>query len=769
MEKLNDHFSYKIFETPYFSNEGLAGIHNAPYNIMPDFPENGEDLCIAVLNYNRVELTIKLLGSIERKLGNFKGEILIIDNHSEKNQLARLESFIKTSFLNIIVKKQSENHGVGRARNIAAKNTEKKWIMFIDSDMFFIDNPLLKIKETINSLGVYFLNIPIVDYDRESVFALGGALFMSDSKDGLVAGAGSVFNIHGKVSYKDIEFKHPFLSDFLFGGSAVLYREKFIEMGGFDHDMFIGFEDTDFSLRLYSKGIKIGNIPCFSVIHDHKPSTNKEDLAADKERYSNKIIQASGDAFFNKHKIGIYNQFTLDWLSEKQKELKTAKKYTSRIELKGNNHLILVIDKRNWAFHNIANNIEKHLSHKFKIELIFSEDYQNENWVDLYYELYKRKPAIVYFFWRPSLFLFDSVDVATGLRERHKISQADLCEYFNSTVLLTSIYDHLYLGESYKNAHFGFFKSFIDNYSTSSELLYNIYSNEFPKKPGIVIQDGIDLETFIKTKESRIEEKSKNDLIVGWVGNSAWGISEDGIDHKGFRTIIKPAIEELKKQGVNIILKYCDSTEPATKIPHKEMAGFYNSIDAYLCLSDIEGTPNTILEAMACGIAVITTNVGIVDEVFGKEQRKFILNSRNIESLSEKLMELYKNKNMLNVLGEENLIRIQGWSWKDKTELFDIFFSNALKKGAKIKYRVHKEIQNDVEKISNEVVNNEPVHGIDVAKLLTKNEELGRKLDQLQDWYNKEYEVLPLTYKRFGHLIKALQGKRSFKSLFQKK
>jgi len=39
------------------------------------------------------------------------------------------------------------------------------------------------------------------------------------------------------------------------------------------------------------------------------------------------------------------------------------------------------------------------------------------------------------------------------------------------------------------------------------------------------------------------------------------------------------------------------------------------------------------------------------------------------------------------------------------------------------------------------------------------------KAKQIQDWYNKEYEVLPLWYKRIGHIIKILTGKRS---LFKK-
>lgn len=36
----------------------------------------------------------------------------------------------------------------------------------------------------------------------------------------------------------------------------------------------------------------------------------------------------------------------------------------------------------------------------------------------------------------------------------------------------------------------------------------------------------------------------------------------------------------------------------------------------------------------------------------------------------------------------------------------------------------------------------------------------------LQNYYNNEYEVLPLWYKRLGHIVKVLMGKRSFRSLY---
>jgi len=37
---------------------------------------------------------------------------------------------------------------------------------------------------------------------------------------------------------------------------------------------------------------------------------------------------------------------------------------------------------------------------------------------------------------------------------------------------------------------------------------------------------------------------------------------------------------------------------------------------------------------------------------------------------------------------------------------------------------------------------------------------------ELQEYYNNEYEVLPLWFKRLGHIVKVITGKRHFRSLF---
>jgi len=52
-------------------------------------------------------------------------------------------------------------------------------------------------------------------------------------------------------------------------------------------------------------------------------------------------------------------------------------------------------------------------------------------------------------------------------------------------------------------------------------------------------------------------------------------------------------------------------------------------------------------------------------------------------------------------------------------------------------------------------------------KMLQKeNPRLAKHLNKPISWYYKEYEVLPLWYKRLGHIIKILQNNRSWRSIF---
>lgn len=88
-------------------------------------------------------------------------------------------------------------------------------------------------------------------------------------------------------------------------------------------------------------------------------------------------------------------------------------------------------------------------------------------------------------------------------------------------------------------------------------------------------------------------------MRVGWAGNSKWAGELE--DFKGYHSLLKPAVEQLQSEGLNIELVLAD--RQLGFIPHDEMVKYYSQIDVYVCPSKIEGTPNPVLESMACGVS----------------------------------------------------------------------------------------------------------------------------------------------------------------------
>ena len=123
---------------------------------------NGQNLTINILNFNRSEATIKLLDSIQKNLPNYAGKILIGDNGSTQAELKKLENYLKHFAKPIELIKFKQNYGVAKGRNELTKYVKTDWLMNIDNDIYFINNPLEIINNTIALLGVKFLNLPLL-------------------------------------------------------------------------------------------------------------------------------------------------------------------------------------------------------------------------------------------------------------------------------------------------------------------------------------------------------------------------------------------------------------------------------------------------------------------------------------------------------------------------------------------------------------------------------------------------------------------------------
>ena len=118
---------------------------------------NGENLTISFLSLNRATLSIKLLESIIEFIPNFLGEILIIDNGSIDSELLFLKEAISKMNLKIKLVELEKNFGVSGGRNRTIPHVETQWLMCLDNDIYFINNPLPTIQHDISLLGCHFL------------------------------------------------------------------------------------------------------------------------------------------------------------------------------------------------------------------------------------------------------------------------------------------------------------------------------------------------------------------------------------------------------------------------------------------------------------------------------------------------------------------------------------------------------------------------------------------------------------------------------------
>ncbi len=76
-------------------------------------------------------------------------------------------------------------------------------------------------------------------------------------------------------------------------------------------------------------------------------------------------------------------------------------------------------------------------------------------------------------------------------------------------------------------------------------------------------------------------------------------------------------------------------------VAHKKVPSFLNASDAFILFSNYENLPCVILEAFSCGIPVIATNVGGINEFF-PNQFGFLIEKKNEQQLLDKIIKIYR-------------------------------------------------------------------------------------------------------------------------------
>jgi len=319
-----------------------------------------------------------------------------------------------------------------------------------------------------------------------------------------------------------------------------------------------------------------------------------------------------------------------------------------------------VCDARNWAFDNIAQHVRDHLSVRYEVEIFYTHDY--ENMLCTLAEVFSQfAPERVHVFRREHLFsIFKNPDRTGPMFRQHRINTQQFGLSLAGAAVSISVHDHLNdTPEKIEQRLWAF--QLVDGYSVCSPLLVDKYKKSLNVPSVCLTADGVDMDLFSPRNENRFLDNDRS-LVVGWAGNSDWGKSIED-DNKGMHSIIVPAINKMQERGYSVHGHFADRVTRWRTMG--EMVEYYNEIDILVCASRHEGTPDTILEAMACGVPVVTTNVGVVGSLNLHQSAGIVLNERSVDALQNVLSGLADDRQLLAQFASNARKCVEPSSWKN--------------------------------------------------------------------------------------------------------
>ena len=170
-----------------------------------------------------------------------------------------------------------------------------------------------------------------------------------------------------------------------------------------------------------------------------------------------------------------------------------------------------------------------------------------------------------------------------------------------------------------------------------------------------VIPNGIDTELFFQQHHRRSSKKIK----VLFSGNLT--------RRKGAQWLPQIAekfnanIELLYTQGLNKtkLTLTGDNVHCIGAVPYQEMPSLYNSVDILLMPTVREGMNLAVLEAMACGLPVVTSGCSSMPELIDSGKGGFLCPIGDVKLFADRINQWADDVHLRKTMGEYNRYRIE--------------------------------------------------------------------------------------------------------------
>lgn len=228
----------------------------------------GPEVSVVLVNYNTRDLTIASISSIMCSVlsAQFGVEIIVVDNNSSDGSA----DAISTAYPEVCIVRSPDNVGYGRGNNIGAQVATGQALLFLNTDTIVRAGAIERLYRNLidsNDRGIVgpFLENPDGSYQTSmisfpTVWRTFCHFFWIDR----------IFRHVALFADSHMTHVDPTLArdvDVIHGAALMVHRHIFEQLGGFDPDYFMYFEESDFCRRAAMLGYSAHYVPEARVLH----------------------------------------------------------------------------------------------------------------------------------------------------------------------------------------------------------------------------------------------------------------------------------------------------------------------------------------------------------------------------------------------------------------------------------------------------------------------------------------------------------------------
>jgi len=224
----------------------------------------GCDVSIIIVNYNTYNLVLQCIESVIKNTKKINYEIIVVDNNSPNREIEKLNEVYP--YVKLIL--NTNNSGFGIANNIGSKAANGKFLFLLNSDTIVLDNSIYNLYKFMVEnpcVGACGGNLCDINLKPATSFTRFMPSFLSDI-DYLF------LNMFSKIIYRNNLYycysETPIkINGNISGADLMIVKQVFDELGGFDENFFMYYEETDLLFRLRKRKYQTFIVPESKIIH----------------------------------------------------------------------------------------------------------------------------------------------------------------------------------------------------------------------------------------------------------------------------------------------------------------------------------------------------------------------------------------------------------------------------------------------------------------------------------------------------------------------